>query len=123
MEVMVVDFTPCDTAWWAQRHRHASSPGSAHGSAFDRTAQQAAHALKNDVRQVFAPELPKRVGSGNKTPAWALTIHGSANARETEFLRAVLSNFSRGGRAFARVLSTPSTPPNATSELYCSLNR
>ena len=81
----------------------------------------------------FAPQLPKRVPvckrhdgcvlTADKTPAWALTIHGSANARETEGLRAVLSNFSRGGRAFARVLSTPSTPPNATSELYCSLNR
>ena len=126
MEVLVVDFTPCDTAWWAQRHRHASSPGSAHGSAFDRTAQQAAHALKNDVRQVFAPELPERVGSADKTPAWALTIHGSVNAQETEGLRAVLSNFSRGSssvNASARVLSTPSPPPNATSELpnttYC----
>jgi hypothetical protein len=132
MEVLVVDFTPCDTAWWAQRHRHASSPGSAHGSAFA-PAEHAASALKADVRKVFAPQLPKRVPvckrhdgcvlTADKTPAWALTIHGSANARETEGLRAVLSNFSRGGRAFARVLSTPSTPPNATSELYCSLNR
>ena len=132
MEVLVVDFTPCDTAWWAQRHRHASSPGSAHGSAFA-PAEHAASALKADVRKVFAPQLPKLVPvckrhdgcvlTADKTPAWALTIHGSANARETEGLRAVLSNFSRGGRAFARVLSTPSTPPNATSELYCSLNR
>ena len=132
MEVLVVDFTPCDTAWWAQRHRHASSPGSAHGSAVA-AAEHAASALKADVRKVFAPQLPKLVPvckrhdgcvlTADKTPAWALTIHGSANARETEGLRAVLSNFSRGGRAFARVLSTPSTPPNATSELYCSLNR
>ena len=132
MEVLVVDFTPCDTAWRAQRHLHASSPGSAHGSAFA-PAEHAASALKADVRKVFAPQLPKRVPvckrhdgcvlTADKTPAWALTIHGSANARETEGLRAVLSNFSRGGRAFARVLSTPSTPPNATSELYCSLNR
>ena len=133
MEVLVVDFTPCDTAWWAQRHRHASSPGSAHGSAFA-PAEHAASALKADVRKVFAPQLPKLVPvcerhvdgcvlTADKTPAWALTIHGSANARETEGLRAVLSNFSRGSRAFARVLSTPSTPPNATSELYCSLNR
>ena len=133
MEVLVVDFTPCDTAWGAQRHRHASSPGSAHGSAFA-PAEHAASALKADVRKVFAPQLPTLVPvcerhvdgcvlTADKTPAWALTIHGSANARETEGLRAVLSNFSRGGRAFARVLSTPSTPPNATSELYCSLNR
>ena len=122
MEVMVVDFTPCDTAWRAQRHRHASSPGSAHGSAFaeaKKTAQQAALALKLDVRQVFAPVLPKRVGSADKTPAWALTIHGSVNAPETEGLRAALSNFSRGSRvdASAERLSTPSTPPNATSKL------
>ena len=53
-------------------------------------AQQAASALKLDVRQVFAPELPERVGSADKTPAWALTIHGSENAQETEGLRAVL---------------------------------
>ena len=64
MEVLVVDFTPCDTAWWAQRHRHASSPGSAHGSAFA-PAEHAAVALKADVRKVFAPQLPKRV------PVWA----------------------------------------------------
>ena len=120
MEVLVVDFTPCDTAWRAQRHLHASSPGSAHGSA-EQVAQQAAHALKLDVRQVFAPELPERVGSADKTPAWALTIHGSVNAQETEGLRAVLSNFSRGSRvdASAERLSTPSTNASKFHGLYC----
>ena len=133
MEVLVVDFTPCDTAWGAQRHRHASSPGSAHGSAFA-PAEHAASALKADVRKVFAPQLPTLVPvcerhvdgcvlTADKTPAWALTIHGSVNAQETEGLRAVLSNFSRGSRvdASAERLSTPSTPPNASKfhGLYC----